>query len=125
MNLRELRERRNLTIVELEERAGCGRMFYRRIECGYVNIDNCRIGLCKKCAEILGVSLEEFYNAAKITEPTHKVGNPFMVTGQPAKFRGDSWKYKRNDGLVRPEKKTTGKRGRPSLKPAQNTLEKQ
>lgn len=116
MNLRELRKRRGLTITELEERSECGRMFYRRVECGYVNIDNCRIGLCKKCADVLGVSLEEFYNAAKNTEPSHKVGSPYMVKGQPAKVRGDSWKYRRGDGLERKGKKYP-------LKPAQNTLE--
>ena len=123
MNLRELRERRGLTILELEERAGCGRMFIRRIETGIANIDNCSIGNAYKAAVVLGVSLDEFYMAAKNTEPTHKVGSPLMVKGQPAKVRGDSWKYKRNDGVVRPEKKTTGKRGRPSLKDTQNTLE--
>lgn len=122
MDLRELREMRGLTITDLEERSGCGRMFIRRIECGQVKIDNCRIGLCKKAAEVLGVSLEEFYNAAKVTEPTHKVGNPLMVEGQPAKVRGDSWKYRRNDGLVRPGKKYERKK-KDLLKDMQNTLE--
>lgn len=125
MNLRELRKRRGLTVSELEERSGCGRMFISRIETGIVNIDKCSIGSAYKAAVVLGVSLDEFYMAAKNTEPTHKVGSPLMVKGQPAKVRGDSWKYRRNDGLERPEKVTTGKRGRPSLKDTQNTLEKE
>ena len=109
MNLRELRERRGLTITDLEERSGCGRMFIRRIECGVTDIDKCCIGKAYKAAVTLGVSLDEFYIAAKNTKPSHKVGSPFMVKGQPAKVRGDSWKYRR--------------KGSEALKPAQNILE--
>ena len=63
------------------------------------------------CITECGISLEEFYNAAKAVQPTHKVGNPLMVKGQPAKVRGDSWKYRRKDSEA--------------LKPAQNTLEEE
>lgn len=122
-DLRELRKKRGLTVEQLEERSECGRGFITRLEGGYSSIDNCRMGSAYKVAIVLGVSLDEFYHIAKNTKPTHKVGNPFMVTGQPAKVRGDSWKYRRNDGVERPQKVTTGKRGRPSLKPAQNILE--
>ena len=120
MDLREIRKMRGLTVSELEKRAGTGRLFIARLEHKSADIDNCRIGLCKKCAEVLGISLEEFYNAAKAVQPTHKVGNPLMVKGQPAKIRGDSWKYRRDDGLERPGKKYERKKG---LKPTQNTSE--
>jgi len=122
MDLRELRARRGLTITELEERSGCSKHFIRRLECGLANIDNCLMGNVVKAAAVLGVSLEEFYNAAKNTEPNHKVGNPLMKKGQPAVVRGDSWKYRRNDGVERPAK-SGRKRGRPALKDKQNTFE--
>ncbi len=95
MTLKELRDKRGLTVKELEQRSGCGPAFISRLETKAANIDNCRVGSAMKAAIVLGVSLDEFYYAAKNTEPTHKVGNPLMVKGQPRKVGGDSWKNRR------------------------------
>lgn len=95
MDLRELRKRRGLTVQELEERSGCGRMFVSRLEIGAADIDNVRMGNAMKVAIVLGVSLDEFYHAAKETAPNHQKGSPLMVKGEPRKIGGDSWKNRR------------------------------
>lgn len=92
MDLRELRKKRGLTIQELEERSGCGKLFITRLETNTTDIDNVRMGSAMKAAIVLGVSLDEFYHAAKATEATHKIGSPLMVKGEPRKIGGNRWK---------------------------------
>lgn len=92
LTLQELRKRRNLTAKELEERAGVGLLFVSHLETKATDIDNVRLGSAKKVATVLGVSLDEFYECAKATEPTRKAGNPNMIKGQ-----SQSWRKKKND----------------------------
>lgn len=92
LTLQELRKRRNLTARELEERAGVGQLFVSHLETKATDIDNVRLGSAKKVATVLGVSLDEFYECAKATEPIGKAGNPNMVKGQ-----AQTWRKKKND----------------------------
>ena len=91
-DLRQLRQEKGLTIMQLQEKAHVGKAFVSRIENGIVDVDNITIGNALRVAMVLGVSLDEFYDAAKATKPTGRIGNPLMVKGQPRKIGGNRWK---------------------------------
>lgn len=93
--LQELRKNRNLTAYQLDEAAGVGKGFTTRLESGAVNPENVTIGNARKICTVLGISMDEFYMIVTTVEPNHKKGNPLMVTGQPRKIGGDSWKNRR------------------------------
>lgn len=90
--LKELRTKKGLTAFALDEAAGTCRGFTTRIESGRVNPDNVTIGNAHKIAVVLGISLDEFYNITKNTEPNHQKGSPLMVKGEPRKIGGNRWK---------------------------------
>ena len=94
--LKELRAQKGLTAFGLDDAAGVSRGFTTRVESGLVNPDNVTIGNAHKVSVVLGISLDEFYNITKNTEPNHQKGSPLMVKGEPRRIGGNRWKnYKK------------------------------
>ena len=86
-DLRQIRQENGLTMKQVCDRAHVGSMFVSRIERGAVDVDNISLGNALRVSMVLGISLDEFYDAAKATEPTHKVGNPQMIKGESQAWR--------------------------------------
>lgn len=91
-DIRQIRNEKGLTMKQLCERAHVSSMFISRLERKASNVDNITLGNALKVSMVLGITLDEFYDAAKAVEPNHKVGNPLMVKGQPRKIGGNRWK---------------------------------
>lgn len=94
-DLRQIRQEKGLTMKQICDRAHVGTMFISRIERGAVDVDNITLGNALRVSMVLGITLDEFYDAAKAVEPTHKAGNPLMVPGEPRKVGGNRWKNRK------------------------------
>ena len=91
-DLRQIRQEKGLTMKQVCDRAHVGSMFVSRVERGAVDVDNISLGNALRVSMVLGITLDEFYDAAKATEPVGRAGNPNMIKGQ-----SQSWRKKKND----------------------------
>ena len=91
-DIRQIRQEKGLTMKQLCDRAHVSSMFISRLERKAADVDNITLGNALKVSMVLGLTLDEFYDAAKAVEPIHKAGNPNMVKGQK-----QEWRKKKDD----------------------------
>lgn len=91
-DIRQIRQEKGLTMKQLCDRAHVSSMFISRLERKASDVDNITLGNALKVSMVLGITLDEFYDAARSVEPIHRAGNPNMVKGQK-----QEWRKKIND----------------------------